>query len=477
MTPERLTSHRFAPLIVLMAGTFMVVLDFFIVNVALPSIQSSLRAGAASTEWVVAGYGVSLAVLLITAGRLGDALGRRRALVAGLALFSVASGACGAAPSASSLVAARVAQGVGAALISPSVLSIIGVLYEGEERTRALGVYGLVMGVAAAGGQLIGGALIHLDLLGLGWRSCFLINLPVGVAAVALAPRLVPESRGAIREGIDPVGTVLLTAGLLALIVPLVEGRQQGWPLWSCVALALAPLALCALVLQQRRRRRRGGATMIEPRLLRHRAFVGGLGLQVLFWSGQASFFLILALYLQDGRGIGALGAGAVFTVTAAAYLLTSLPAPGLAVRHGRRVVLAGALALAAGHAALLAAVASEGSGGSLWALVPGLLLAGAGMGLCITPLTAISLSELTPQGAGAASGALSTIQQVGNALGVAVTGAVFFGAVHAGYAHAFELGAAELVALLLAVAALVRILPPAPRRAALSPTAVPADA
>jgi EmrB/QacA subfamily drug resistance transporter len=460
MSTQRLTSNRFAPLLVLFAGTFMVVLDFFIVNVALPSMQRQLRAGAGSTEWVVAGYGIALAAFLITAGRLGDAFGRRRLFVCGLALFTLASALCGAAPDPSSLVIARVIQGLGAGLLSPSVLSIVGVLYDGSARTRALALYGLVLGLAAVGGQLIGGVLIHLDVAGLGWRSCFLINVPVGLGALLLAPTLVPESRATKREALDPWGTLLLTDALLALVLPLVEGRQHGWPLWSWCCLGAAVLLLGLLVLQQRARARRGTSTLLAPSLLRERAFSGGLGLQLCFWAGQASYFLVLALYLQEGRGMSALASGAIFTLLAASYLAASTQAPRLTARYGRVLVLAGALTLAAGHLALLAAVASVGTGGSVWALAPGLLLAGAGMGLCITPMTAIALAPLLQESAGAASGALSTVQQVGNSIGVAVTGVIFFGALGGGFAHAFELSLGELAALLVAVGLLSRVLP-----------------
>jgi len=468
MSISRIASNRFMPLVVLMAGTFMVVLDFFIVNVALPSLQGRLHASAGSTEWVVAGYGVALAAFLIAAGRLGDAFGRRRVFVVGLALFTLASGACGVAPNPTVLVIARVVQGLAAALLSPSVLSIISVLYDGDDRTRALAVYGLVMGLAAVGGQLIGGVLIHLDIAGLAWRSCFLINLPIGAAALALAPRLVPESRAAVRDALDPLGTFLLSDGLVALVLALVEGRQHGWPLWSLCSLGAAPLLFAALVVQQRARLARGQAALIAPALLRERAFSAGLALQVVFWAGQASFFLVLALYLQDGRHMSALGAGAIFTILAVAYLAASMRAPALTARHGRRLIAVGGLTLASGHLALLLAVSSVGVGGSVLALAPGLLLAGAGMGLCVTPLTAISMAPLADESAGAGSGALSTVQQVGNALGVAVTGVIFFGAQSAGFAHAFDLSLAELAGLLLAVAALSRLLPGAPRRAAL---------
>jgi EmrB/QacA subfamily drug resistance transporter len=443
-----------------MAGTFMFVLDFFIVNVALPSMRADLRAGASTIEWVVAGYGLTLAVFLITAGRLADRVGRRRMFCLGLALFTLTSGACGVAPTSQALVAARLLQGLAAAVMAPCVLSIIGVIYTGEARVKALSVYGMVMGLAAVGGQLLGGALIGADLAGAGWRSCFLINLPIGMAALALAPLLIPESRAKQPRPIDPVGTVLVTVGLVAIVLPLVEGRQQDWPTWTWISLGLAPVVLGACLLQQRMLARRGGAPLLSFELLRERAYSGGLLTQLVFWCGQASFFLVLALYLQTGRGYGALDAGLVFTILAVAYLASSLRAPALTIRYGRRLVALGALTLAGGHGVLLAAVLDVGTGGSLLALVPGLLLIGAGMGLCITPLTSIVMSNLPVEQSGAASGALSTMQQLGNALGVAVTGGIFFGALHQGYARALELSLAELGTLLLAVAALARVLP-----------------
>jgi EmrB/QacA subfamily drug resistance transporter len=456
----RVRNHPWAALPVLMAGTFMFVLDFFIVNVALPSMRTDLGAGASTIEWVVAGYGLTLAVFLITAGRLADELGRRRMFCVGLALFTLTSAACGLAPTPLALVGARLAQGLAAALTAPSILSIIGVIYTGEARVKALSVYGMVMGLAAVGGQLLGGALIQADVAGAGWRSCFLINLPIGLAALALAPLLIPESRAQQPRPIDPVGTLLVTVGLVAIVLPLVQGRQQGWPAWTWISLALAPVLLGTCFFQQRMLARKGGAPLLSFELLRERGYSGGLLTQLVFWCGQASFFLVLALYLQTGRGYSALAAGLVFTILAAAYLASSLRAPALTIRYGRRLVAVGALTLAAGHGILVAAVLDVGTRGSLLALVPGLVLIGAGMGLCITPLTSIVMSNLPVEQSGAASGALSTMQQLGNALGVAVTGVIFFGALRQGYAPALELSLAELGVLLLAVAALTRILP-----------------
>jgi EmrB/QacA subfamily drug resistance transporter len=447
-------------LAVLMAGTFVIVLDFFIVNVALPSMQAELHAAASAIEWVVAGYGLTFAAFLIMGGRIGDRIGRRRTFSVGIGLFTLASVACGAAPNTEVLIVARLLQGVAGALISPNVLAIIGVVYRGPARIRALTTYGLVMGIAALGAQLIGGVLMQLDLGGLGWRTVFLINLPVGAAALALAPRFVPESRAELVTRIDLPGTVLITAAITAVVLPLVEGAHQSWPAWTFVSLAAAPFLLAAFVWCEARLSRDGGSPVLDPSMFRDRAFSTGLVTQLAFWCGQASFFLVLALYLQQGRGLSPLEAGEVFTILAAAYLVTSLKAPRLVLRYGRDLVALGALVLAAGDALLMLSVANVGTAGPILALVPGLVLVGAGMGLCITPLVSIVLAAVDPRHAGAASGTLSTMQQLGNSLGVAVTGLVFFGELQAGYATAFELSVAQLGGLLIAVAALTRLIP-----------------
>jgi EmrB/QacA subfamily drug resistance transporter len=452
--PSRLAGNRWAALIVLMFGTFMFVLDFFIVNVALPSIQQGLRAGENAIEWVVAGYAISTAVLLVTGGRLGDQFGRRRIFALGMALFVVTSAACALAPDPAVLVAARVAQGVGAALMAPNILSILGVVYSGPDRVRAISIYGMVMGLAATSGQLIGGVLIGS---GLSWRAVFWINVPFGVAALLACPRFVPESRASQRARLDLAGVILITACLVAVVLPLVDGRQAGWPAWSWAALGSAvPLAL-AFAVHQRRRADRGGVPLLNPRVFAAWPLRAGLITQTAFWCQQAASYLVIGLYLQQGRGLSALAAGAVFTVLAAGYLITSFRAPALTLRFGRSVIAAGALLAAAGDVALYLATAH---GGAVAWLFPGLLLLGAGQGLCITPLTTTVLSHADPASAGSVSGALSTAQQVGNSVGVAVTGVLFFGALGHGYDLAFERSALQMGALLLVVAALTRLMP-----------------
>jgi len=457
-SPVRAPSGRsWAPLTVLMFGTFMFVLDFFIVNVALPSIQQSLGAGESAIEWIVAGYGISTAVLLVTGGRLGDQFGRRRMFAIGMAVFVLTSAACALAPDPDVLVAARILQGVGAALMAPNILSILGVVYSGPDRVRAISIYGMVMGLAATSGQLIGGVLIRTDLGGLGWRAIFWINVPLGVAALLACPRFVPESRADRGSRFDLAGVALITACLVAVVLPLVDGRQAGWPAWSWIALAASvPLAI-GFVVHQRRKADRGGVPLLNPRVFAAWPLRAGLITQTAFWCQQAASYLVLGLYLQQGRGLSALAAGGVFTFLAAGYLITSFQAPALTVRFGRQVIAVGAVLAAVGDVALYLAT---GHGGSVAWLFPGLVLLGAGQGLCITPLTTTVLSHADPATAGSVSGALSTAQQVGNSIGVAVTGLLFFGALSHGYSLAFERSVLQMGALLLVVAALTRLMP-----------------
>jgi len=448
------------PLAVVLCGTFVWVLDFFVVNVALPDIQRSLGAGPAGIEWVVAGYGLTSASFLVCGGRLGDHYGRRRWFSIGLATFVATSALCALAPDPAFLVGARLAQGLGAAIMAPNVLSIIRVTYAGHKQVWAISVYGMVMGLAAVGGQLLGGVLIDANLAGLGWRTIFWVNVPIGIAALIVTPRLLPESRATHAGRIDVRGVLLLGIALTAIILPLLDGRQQGWPAWSLACLAASPVLLAAFGRHLIAARRRGGTPLIDPAIFAVTAFRSGLTVQVLFWCQQAAGYLVLALFLQQGRGLSPLASGGVFAILAAGYLLTSFPAPGLVARFGRRVIIAGALAGAAGDVLAGLAVWHWGAGGPLAAIFPGLILVGAGQGLCITPLTVTVLSHADSRTAGAVSGAQSTAQQVGNSIGVAVTGVVFYDLVARGYATAFGWSLAEMAVLLLGVAALTLTIP-----------------
>lgn len=448
------------PLGIVLSGTFVWVLDFFAVNVALPSIQTTLGAGADAVEWVVAGYGLATASLLVCGGRLGDRYGRRRWFSIGLGVFILASALCALSPSAAFLVAARVVQGLGAALMAPNILAIVGVTYGGADRVRAITAYGIVMGVAAVGGQIIGGLLLQADLFGLSWRTVFWINVPVGLAALLLVRRFVPESMSAEQGLIDLGGAALLILSVVAVVLPLVNGRQQGWPAWSWACLAASLPLFAAFALYSRLAARGGRRPLIDPALFRLATFRAGLLVQLCFWCQQAAGYLVIALFLQEGRGLSPLAAGGMFGVLAAGYVATSLRAPALTQRFGRGLVEVGALTGLVGNLLLVLAAARGGLDVPLIALAPGLLLLGAGQGLCITPLTSIVLSGVDAVRAGSMSGAQSTTQQIGNAVGVGLIGVIFFGVLPRGAAPAFAWSTAAMAGLLLVVAGLSRLLP-----------------
>jgi EmrB/QacA subfamily drug resistance transporter len=411
-------------LVVLLSGIFITTLDFFIVNVAIPATQEDLHASPAAIQWVVAGFGLAVASGLITGGRLGDIHGRRRMFAIGLALFTVASAGCGLAADAQMLIAARVLQGVAAALLMPQVLSIVNVLYVGEQRVKAFTAYGLAMGFAGVFGQLIGGVLIQVDLFGLDWRLIYWINVPVGVVALMLTRRLVPESRGEGGASLDLVGTALVTLGLVAVVLPLVQGREQGWPLWTWLSLAVAPLLLGGFALYQRGLGLGGGTPLVPPVLFRERPFSVGITMALVYGMVNAAFFLVLALYLQLGHGMSALESGLLFIALGVGYFMSSAISGKVAAKLGRQVLAAGASVQGVGHLVLVETVTTTSE--TLW-LIPGLALAGFGMGLVMGPMPATVLAGITPRHAGAASGLLSTAQQVGGALGVALVGIVFY--------------------------------------------------
>jgi EmrB/QacA subfamily drug resistance transporter len=442
----------------------MVTLDFFIVNVAIPLIQRNLHASAAQIQWVVAGFGLAYGAGLITGGRLGDLYGRRKIFALGIVLFTLASAACGLAPNAAFLVVARVLQGASGALLAPQALAILSTTHTGPARARAFNAYGLTMGFAAVLGQLIGGLLIQANLFGLGWRSCFLINVLIGVIVLALIPRLVPESRSPVRSRLDILGVVLITLALVAVVLPLIEGRQEGWPAWTWVSFVVAIPLFVIFGVYQEWRRKGVGSPLIDMTSFTERAFSVGLLAQLIFWLGQAAYYLVFALYVQQGRGLSALQAGLIFVPIGIGYLFTSTTAVHVARRLGRQAIALGGLLRVLGLLLLLVSVNHIGLTGSLALLIPALVIDGAGQGLALAPLASTVLARVTPQHVGAASGVLSTALQIGNALGVALIGLIFYQQLGSGapaaYPHAFELSLVYLIGIGLTLALLVQLLP-----------------
>jgi EmrB/QacA subfamily drug resistance transporter len=445
---------------VLLAPIFMVILDVFIVNVAAPSLRADLGTTDSEVQWVVAAYLLTYAISLITGGRLGDVVGRRRMFQIGVAGFTAASIVCAAAPTTTALIGARLVQGFAGAAMWPQVLSIIQVEFSEAERPRALGVMGMSQGLAAIAGQIVGGGLIALDLLGLGWRWVFLINLPVGLAALLAARRVIPESRSATARRLDLVGVALASLVLALIMVPIVEGRELGWPAWGFAALGAAAPAGALFVAAERRVSARGGAPLAELRLFDLRGFRVGV-VSAIFLYGVISFFFLLSIYLQEGLGLSALDSGLAFTPLAVAYAASSIAAPRLADGARDQLPRIGAVVAALGLLSTVLAVQETGGGSISAPLIAAMVPVGLGMGMAVPTLINVVLRAVPASDAGAASGMLTTAQQIGNALGVAIVGTIFFAQLGSGsgggaYGDAFSVALGVQATLALASAALV---------------------
>lgn len=406
----------------------MALLDVFIVNVAAPTIRAELGASGAGLQLVIAGYTLTYAVLLITGARLGDRIGHRRVYLIGLAVFTAASLACGLSQGTGELIAFRLLQGAGSALLIPQVLSLIQRNFTGEARTKALGAYAAVLAVGAAAGQVLGGVLVSADLFGTGWRPVFLVNVPVGLVLLIMARRVLPRDasrkQGARARGLDLPGLVLLGAVVSLLTVPLVLGQEEGWPLWSWLSLGSAVVLFALFCAYESRLARGGGAPLIAPRVLR----IPGMGLAVFritaVMAVNAGFLFVLTLHVQGGLGYSALRAGLTFAPTAVVF-----GAVGLTWRRWpaavQRALIPGGFALTAVSAAAVGLLLRDGGEGGLW-LYAAFVGIGAGLSLGFSPTLTRALSTVRPEDAADASGLLSTVAQLGQLTGVACFGALF---------------------------------------------------
>jgi EmrB/QacA subfamily drug resistance transporter len=426
--PPTLDPRRWLALTVVLVAGFMDLLDVTIVNVAVPSILRDLRAEYAQIEWIVAGYVLGFAAVLITGGRLGDIFGRKRLFLIGVGGFTIASALCGVASGPAVLIGARFLQGAMAGLMVPQILAIIHVTFPAEERRKVFGLWGGVLGSASVAGLIIGGLLVQWNLAGLEWRPIFLVNVPVGVAAVVAAWFVVPESRSPSAPRLDLIGMVLAVAGVLMLVYPLAEGRSLGWPVWTFLLMAGAVVVLALFVAYERWRTRTVGSPLVVLSLFRARTFASGMVVWLIFWVALGGFFLVWTLYLQVGLGWTPLRAG----LTAVSFAVGAAAGAGLSVqvftpRFGRQVLMAGALLNAVGFGGYAWVASHYGPAIHSWQMVVPLVVAGIGFGLVVAPMIDAILTKVPIRDAGSASGLLNTTQQVGMALGVALVGVLFF--------------------------------------------------
>lgn len=450
---SRPSSRRWAALTVVLSGTFLANLDVFIVVVALPAIHAQLGATAAEQQLVLAGYQLVYAVGLITGGRLGDVYGRFRVFGVGMGLFTLASVGCALSPSAGVLVGARLLQGLGTALLVPQVYGLVQGVFEPRDRARAFAATGAVMGAGAVGGQLIGGLVISTDVLGLGWRAVFWVNLPIGVAALAALPVVMRgDDRGTARPRQDLLGVVLAGATLFAFTLPLVLGRDMAWPWWM-LALLVASVPLAAVFVDHESRlEARGRDPLLPVSLLRRSGFGWGLGLTAVFNSGLTVFFWLLALDLAQDRGLNAFDTGAAMLPLTVSFVAASVLAPRFSRRHDAGVLIIGALLTGLGYLATVATAEA-----ALPLLLGALALVGAGLGLVITPMLGAVLRTVPREQAGAGAGLVTTAQELGAALGVCLFGLAFSSILAGnGFPVAFRLTVAALTLTAIAAALIV---------------------
>ena len=435
---------RWVVLAIVLVAEIMDLLDSTVITIAAPTVRAELGGSTATMQWWAAGYTLAFGVFMIIGGRLGDLFGRRRVFVIGIAGFTAASAACALAPSPDVLILTRVLQGGFGALLIPQGLGMIKAVFPPAEMGGAFAAFGPVMGLAAVGGPILAGWLVSADLLGTGWRMIFLINLPLGVIGLIGALRVFPESRSPEKLRLDPLGVALIAAASFCLIYPLVQGRELGWPVWTFAMLAGGVVLLAAFGLVERRG---DGTPLIEPSLLRNRAFTSGLVVGIAFFSAFAGLLLVLSVFLQGALHFTPEHAGLTFmptTLASAAAAVASFP---LMARFGRGVLQAGVLIICGSLIGLAVIVGDHGLDTTTWTMVPALVPFGIGLGFVFGPLFNVILAGVDDREVGSASGTLNAVQQLGNSIGVALLATVFFSLIDHGHVSAAAMRTTTLLA------------------------------
>ncbi|MEU6994510.1 MFS transporter [Streptomyces sp. NPDC046465] len=413
---------------VLLSAMFIVQFDFFVVNVAAPSLESDLHAGAGMLELVVGGYAFAFASGMITGGRLGDIYGHRRLFVIGMAAFGISSLLCGITATPGQLVAARLVQGAAGALMVPQVLAVITAHFSAAAKPRAIAGYGMASGLGSIAGQVLGGGLLELHLFVPGWRLIFLINVPVCAVAAVLAARHLPGPVPRRNVGLDPVGAVGVSLALVLVLLPLSLGRTEGWPVWSWICMGAAVPVAVGTLFWERALTRGPGSPVLDLTLFRSSSFSSGMVAGIAFQLYFGSFMFTLTLLLQSGLDLGPLGAGLVFAPMGVLFAGSSLLGRRLADRFGTSVLIAGSAVTAAGLLFLAGLLHTSAQDIGVPLVIGCLCLVGFGNGLVLPALIGAALVEVRPEKAGVASGVLTTTQQFASSAGVAVVGATFFG-------------------------------------------------
>lgn len=457
--------RRWLALSVLLTGAFLPILDFNVVNLALPAIRHDLGAASSEVQFIISAYAATYAIFLITGGRLGDWLGRKRMFSLGVAGFTVASVLCGMAWSPTALIVGRILQGLTATIMAPQVLASIRTLFPPDEQGMALGLYGATFGLANIVGQILGGLLVSVHPFGFTWQAIFLIDVPIGTAAFVGSLFFLQDSQADHAQKLDVGGVALLSVTLGLLVYPLIEGREFGWPIWSIAMLIASPLAMIGFIQFEQRLVARGGSPLVDLSLFANRGFTIGVAMAFVYYMLSA-FYLTFSMYLQGGMLLSPLDAGLRTLPFGVGYFAASFASAILMRRFGPRALTLGFLVQIGGFSMVLWAV-TQGTASSLWT---GLIVAGSGFGIVMPSVIKAVIGGIDHRHAGLASGVVISTFQIGSALGVAIIGGIFFsvlgnGRDFAAYSHAFGIALGCNVVLLVLGALLSLGLPRDPHR------------
>ena len=461
--------HGWRAVAVVLVGAFMALLDTTIVMVALPTIRTGLHASPAALEWVVSGYALAYGLALVPAGRAGDRFGHKPLFLVGLTVFTLASAACGLSQNQGEMVAARAVQGIGAGTFYPAIAATIQLSFTGAARSKAFSALGATIGASIALGPLLGGLIIAGAGARDGWRWVFLVNLLIGAVALPLAAWQLPRAQSRVRRKFDLAGLLLLSAALLLLLIPLVEGQQESWPAWCYACFGGCAVAFALLAWWEVRAERRGGDPLLKPRLLAQSSFSAGAVFAVVYFAGFTSVFFTISILWQEGLARSALMTGLVAVPFSFGALVSASVSDKLSARMGRMVLVTGCAMVGTGLAltALVIHLTAPDPGG--WYLLGPLLFAGLGSGMVIAPNQDFVLARVPRQDAGTASAILGTAQRAGSAIGIAVIGTVLFGTLHvrpgpnavaSAFSHSAQLALLANVAFVLVALVLVLALP-----------------
>src|SRR5215467_5131512 len=449
-TSEESSHHKWFVLIIILMAPFMAYLDLYIVFVASPSIQHGLHTNFEQIQFVIAGYTIAYGVNLITAGRLGDTYGRKRMFMIGMAVFTLTSAGCAFAPNSLTLIIIRIFQGAAAAIMFPQTLAIIQATFTSKQKDIAIAWYGVIIGIGAVAGQLLGGFLVQTNLFNLDWRLIFLVNVPIGIGTLISALRIVHESKSEKSVGLDIGGTALISVVLFLLFYPLIEGRDAGWPLWMYISIILSIVLIIPFILFERRltsssklcggnmnikNDKRSQSTfkpkppLIPLSLFKDRSFMIGTLIMLVFYIGNFVFVFVLTFYLQNGLGFSPLASGLIYLPMGIGFLISSLLTPKIVPKLETGILKIGTIIMIVGYGLVVITAHQESSIGLQSSqLLPYMLTIGIGLGFVVVPLINIIISRAKIENVGAASGVLNTMMAVGNAMGIALIGSLFFG-------------------------------------------------